>query len=193
MYHGRKFDIRIWALVTDDFRIYLYREGYVRTSSSDYNLRNKNNFVHLTNQCLQIKGDGYAQHEEGNTLSFHDLQRYMDEHHKELGITIEDHLMPRMRDITIDTFLSVRHKMNPNKRKDVFELFGFDFLLDEDFRIWLIECNTNPYLGTPCKYMESMLPQMMTDMFKIVLDPTYGPRNVPDADRPNGFHLLDRE
>jgi len=73
LYHGRKFDIRIWALVTDDFRIYLYREGYVRTSSSGYNLKNRNNFVHLTNQCLQIKGEGYAQHEEGNTLSFHDL------------------------------------------------------------------------------------------------------------------------
>ena len=67
-------------------------------------------------------------------------------------------MLPRMRDIAIDTFLSVRHKMNPNKRKDVFELFGFDFLLDEDFRIWLIECNTNPYLGAPCKFMETMLP-----------------------------------
>lgn len=49
LYNGRKFDIRIWALVTDDFRIYLYKEGYVRTSSSGYNLKNKNNFVHLTN------------------------------------------------------------------------------------------------------------------------------------------------
>lgn len=49
LYYGRKFDIRIWALVTDDYRIYLYKEGYVRTSSSDYNLKNKNTQVHLTN------------------------------------------------------------------------------------------------------------------------------------------------
>lgn len=126
-------------------------------------------------------------HEEGNTLSFNDLQNYIDEFFPQYGIRVDDHMLPRMRDIAIDTFLSVRHKMNPNKRKDVFELFGFDFLLDEDFRIWLIECNTNPYLGAPCKFMETMLPQMMNDMFKIVLDPVYGPKFVPDENRQNGF------
>jgi D-alanine-D-alanine ligase-like ATP-grasp enzyme len=40
--------------------------------------------------------------------------------------------------------------MNPNYRKNIFELFGFDFLLDEEFRLWLLEINTNPFLGTPC-------------------------------------------
>jgi hypothetical protein len=34
----------------------------------------------LTNQCLQVKGEGYAQHEEGNTLCYQDLQEYFDEH-----------------------------------------------------------------------------------------------------------------
>jgi len=66
--------------------------------------------------------------------------------------------MPRIKDIIIDSFLSVRQKMNPNKRKNVFELFGFDFLLDEDFRLWLIEINTNPYLGTPNKEMAVAVP-----------------------------------
>ena len=30
---GRKFDFRVWALVTGDFKIYVYRQGYLRTSS----------------------------------------------------------------------------------------------------------------------------------------------------------------
>ena len=64
----------------------------------------------------------------------------------------------------IDSFLSVRRKMNPNNRKHMFELFGFDFLLDEDFRIWLLEINTNPFLGTPNKYMEGLVPTMMEDL-----------------------------
>ena len=73
LYNGRKFDLRIWAIVTNDFRIYVYKQGYLRTSSAGYNLKDKNNYVHLTNQCLQVKGEGYASHEEGNTLSFEDF------------------------------------------------------------------------------------------------------------------------
>lgn len=70
LYKTRKFDIRMWALVTDDFRIYVFREGYLRTSSSEYDLQNSNNYVHLTNQCLQKNDKTYGTHEEGNTLMF---------------------------------------------------------------------------------------------------------------------------
>ena len=55
--------------------------------------------------------------------------------------------------------------MNPNKRKNVFEIFGYDFLIDEDFRLWLIEINTNPYFGVPNGYIAELLPKMMDDLF----------------------------
>ena len=54
-----------------------------------------------------------------------------------------------MKDLIIDSILSVKTQLNPNKRKNIFEIFGYDFLIDEDFRLWLIEVNTNPYLGIP--------------------------------------------
>ena len=72
--------------------------------------------------------------------------------------------------------------MNPNSRKNVYELFGFDFLLDEDFRIWLIEVNYNPYIGCPNSYMKELVPRMIDDMFKIVLDPVLKPKNAPNPD-----------
>jgi len=100
--------------------------------------------------------------------------------------------MPRVKDIMIDSFLSVRKKMNPNNRKNCFELFGFDFLLDEDFRIWLIEINTNPFLGTPNKYMEELVPKMIDDLLKIVVDPILKPRIVSPNDK-NGFELIYKE
>jgi hypothetical protein len=98
--------------------------------------------------------------------------------------------MPRMKDIIIDSFLCVKKKMNPNNRQNVYELFGFDFLLDEDFRIWLIEVNYNPFLGTPCEFMRTLVPNMINDMLKIVLDPVLKPKNKVDPDRPNDFELL---
>jgi Tubulin-tyrosine ligase family len=35
--------MRIWALVTEDYRIYVYKEGYLRTSSSEYDTNNRSN------------------------------------------------------------------------------------------------------------------------------------------------------
>lgn len=101
--------------------------------------------------------------------------------------------MPQCKDIIIDTFLSVKEKMNPNDRKHAFELFGFDFLLDEDFRVWLLEVNTNPFLGTPNEYMKTLVPEMIDDMCKLVIDPICPPRVVTSVDRPNQFELLWRE
>jgi hypothetical protein len=56
-------------------------------------------------------------------------------------------MLPRIKDIVIDCFASAINGLNPNKREHCFELMGFDFLIDEDFRVWLIEVNTNPYFG----------------------------------------------
>jgi hypothetical protein len=85
---------------------------------------------------------------------------------------VENILIPRMKDIIIDTFMSAREKMNQESKPNVFELFGFDFMIDEDFRVWLIEVNTNPYLGTPNDFTKKLVPRMIDDMLKIVLDPS---------------------
>lgn len=193
LYKQRKFDVRQWALVTNSFEIYIYKPGYLRTSSNDYNLKSKDNYVHLTNQCLQNKSDQYQMFEEGNTLSFAEFQQYLDETDKERKIDIQKHFIERIQDIMIDTFLSARRAMNPSGRQGTFELFGFDFLIDEDYRVWLIEVNSNPYLGMPNEYMKQLLPKMMNDMCKLVLDPIYEPRNVPESDRRNDFEILYRE
>ncbi|XP_031505734.1 uncharacterized protein LOC116268045 [Nymphaea colorata] len=64
LFNGRKFDLRHYMLVTcfaGSMRGYWYSEGYVRTSSSLYSLRNaKDLFVHLTNDAIQKNGDNYG-------------------------------------------------------------------------------------------------------------------------------------
>ena len=39
---------------------------------------------------------------------------------------------------------SVRNKLNLNNRKYCFEIFGYDYIIDTDLNVWLIEVNTNP-------------------------------------------------
>lgn len=46
-----------------------------------------------------------------------------------------------MKDLIIDTVISVKKSMISQKRYTNFEFFGYDFLIDEDLRVWLIEVN----------------------------------------------------
>jgi len=39
LYHGRKFDIRVLALIDDEKNLWLYKPCYLRTSSDPYSLQ----------------------------------------------------------------------------------------------------------------------------------------------------------
>lgn len=47
-----------------------------------------------------------------------------------------------------ETFIATASLVAPSRHHHSFEVFGFDFMLDADFKIYLIEVNTNPCLET---------------------------------------------
>jgi len=191
LYNGRKFDIRMWAVLTGKNELYYYPHGYVRTSSYFYSLNTNENYVHLTNNCLQQYGDKYGIFEEGNTLPLECLAKYIKEKFPSSNINFEEDILGRIKDLMIDVCLSAKYDINPTRRRNCFELLGFDFMIDEDLRVWLIEANTNPYLGIPNKFIEGLLPKMLNDLLEIVCDPYITPINpLPRKDYENQFELL---
>ena len=40
--YGRKFDIRVWVLLNQDYDVFMFKEGYLRTSSSEFKINLKN-------------------------------------------------------------------------------------------------------------------------------------------------------
>ena len=87
----RKFDIRVWALVTQDLDLFWFREGYIRTASGEYQLDKNDEFVHLTNNAIQRQCPQYGLNEEGNQLSFHDFRSYCK---KELQTDFDKDILP---------------------------------------------------------------------------------------------------
>ena len=59
--------------------------------------------------------------------------------------------------------------------------------MDEDLRTWLIEVNTNPYLGVPNDYIKDLLNRMLDDMLKLVIDPVFTPKNKDIFSNTNNF------
>ena len=72
--NNRKFDIRCYILITTVNGIlkgYWYKDGYIRTSSSEYDLSNvEHEMIHLTNDAIQKKGNKYRKHEDFNKVIF---------------------------------------------------------------------------------------------------------------------------
>ena len=44
-----------------------------------------------------------------------------------------------------------------NNKHNNFELLGYDFMIDENLKVYLIEVNTNPCLETPCNLQQRII------------------------------------
>ena len=53
-------------------------------------------------------------------------------------------IYPQIKKMVRDSFISVYNKLDPESKINSFELFGYDFMIDENFKVYLIEANTNP-------------------------------------------------
>jgi len=175
---GRKFDIRVWVLLTHEMDCYLFKEGYIRTSSTKFvidkdNIDNK--YIHLTNNAIQMYAENYGEYEEGNQMSFSMFQEYLNSYCADRGVRVEKDVWPHIKNIIRKSILAVRRKLNPANRKYSFEIFGYDFIMDSDFNVWLIEVNTNPCLEESSKLLKSLLPRMIENAFKLTVDSLFPP------------------
>ena len=70
---GRKFDIRVYVLVTSEPKVYLHEGGYIRTCSVSYNRDDVRALdSHLTNDAVQKNSSAYGAHEDCNKVSPND-------------------------------------------------------------------------------------------------------------------------
>ena len=76
--------------VNGNRKVYVYEEGYLRTSSYEYSLSDLGNkFVHLTNDAVQKCTKNYGKFEAGNKISYSELQAYIDKNYKHLKICFD--------------------------------------------------------------------------------------------------------
>ena len=139
------------TLVNNKLKAYVYDDGYLRTSSRTFSRGDLNNkYIHLTNDAVQKASHDYGRYEVGNKLSFGEYQAYLDEKYPHLKINFRKHIFSQIKQIMTDTFKATYKVISPsrNLHHHTFEIFGFDFMLDSDFKVYLIEINTNPCIET---------------------------------------------
>ena len=169
--------MRMWVLITHDYKCYLCKDGYIRTSSEIFSLNENslnNEFIHLTNNAIQQKSSSYGKFEEGNQRSLKQLEEYFSNNEDKYS-----KVMARIKELINYSLLSVKKKINPNKRQHCFEIFGYDFIIDNKFQVWLIECNTNPCLELSSKLLAKIIPRMIHHAFKLTIDKIFIDKDNP--------------
>ena len=134
--------------------------------------------IHLTNDAVQNKAADYGKFEKGNKRSYNEFQKYLDTLPQE-GLTANLNFMrdayPKMRQLTIDAIRATYGKIDPKHREFGFELFGLDFMIDENMRVFLLEINTNPCLDATCPVLARIIPNVVDNALRVALDPVFPP------------------
>jgi hypothetical protein len=165
---SRKFDIRVWVLVTSPLKCFIYEQGYIRTSSNQFSLEDSSLtdvFIHLTNNAVQKESKEYSKFEKGNQMSFHDFESFF----QDVPGFDFGRILKEIKEQLKVCLQSCLKKINPNGRTGCFEIFGFDFIVDSAFKPWLIECNTNPCIELSSPLLEKLIPEMLKEALSLTV------------------------
>ena len=178
LYQGRKFDIRLWVLYIGNKpdNIYIFKEGHLKATCGNYDLNSKDLYIHLTNYSIQKYNSDFSKIEIGNEIPFKDLQKDLDL--RKIKINFRKNIYPKIVRIVRITAGAAKPKFNMMKTKNCFEIFGYDFMIDEKYNPFLIEINTNPGFEFSSPLINMLLPRLIDDAFKLTIDSHFRDSNI---------------
>ena len=179
LYYKRKFDIRCFVLVDSNLNVFFCKEGHLKASSEFYDLSSTNKLIHITNYSLQKKSAKFEQYEDGNEISYNDFKKFLTE--KNLPLEKFSEMLKQMKYLVEISFKSVGKKMLKTNPVLCFEIFGYDFIIDNDFRPWILEINNNPGLCISSPVIQKLIPRMLDDAFRLTIDKVFDTKYSQDV------------
>ncbi|KYQ47236.1 Tubulin polyglutamylase TTLL5, partial [Trachymyrmex zeteki] len=194
---GHKCDLRLYVAVTnyDPLLIYLYEEGLVRFAAVKYDGGSEyvwNPCMHLCNYSINkfhvdyVKSEDPDAEDVGHKWTLSALLRHL----RSMGQDTES-LMQRIEDIIIKSILATASGIVSGLKQFVkypetcFELFGFDILIDDMLKPWLLEVNLTPSLGCDSPLDVRLKSALITDLLTLVgiaaVDPILRSQNLNRA------------
>ncbi|KAL0892348.1 hypothetical protein ABMA27_015486 [Loxostege sticticalis] len=166
---GYKFDLRLYVCVPGyrPLTAYMYAEGLARFGTDKYTLSDIHNpYRHLTNSSLNKSGPRFAECKDrignGCKWTLKQVRRAL------VGRwgAAEWLVWQRIRALVTLTLLAQAAGTPP--ARNCFEFYGFDVLLDDSLKPWLIEVNLSPALGANCEADNTVKQPMLHELFDLL-------------------------
>eukprot|EP00826_Nyctotherus_ovalis_P051546 TRINITY_DN6447_c0_g1_i13.p1 TRINITY_DN6447_c0_g1~~TRINITY_DN6447_c0_g1_i13.p1 ORF type:complete len:502 (+),score=86.51 TRINITY_DN6447_c0_g1_i13:73-1578(+) len=185
---GLKFDLRVYVLVygCDPLRVYIFKEGLARLATQPYvppkcsNLASA--FMHLTNYAINKNSENFVFNSDaertdiGHKRSLTFVWKYVAENGGDANALQEE-----IRAAIVKTLCAVQPLLADSykgcqpldhRNDKCFEILGFDILIDESLKPWLLEVNHSPSFSVDTPFDAKVKAELLSDTVKILhLDP----------------------
>ena len=179
--NNKKYDLRVYVLISSLYplKIYIYKEGLVRFATEDYTKGNYDNvFIHLTNYSINKQNisryninnnNNNENYQNYSKWSFSEYKNYFEQNNL---IDIYNNIMTKVKDIVVKTIISsiddITADIAFSKKNSLFELYGFDILVDKKFNTWLMEVNVGPSMKCGSQLDKMIKTNLVSDIFNII-------------------------
>lgn len=190
---GKKFDLRLYVLVTSfrPLKAYLFQHGFCRFCTAKYDTsvtELDNMYVHLTNVSVQKHGEDYNSL-HGGKMSMQNFRLYLE---GTRGRRVTDQLFSEMQWLIVHSLKAVAPVMANDRH--CFECYGYDIIIDEKLKPWLVEVNASPSLQSTTHNDRIMKYKLIDNIISVVVPQDGIPdarwNKIPTAEALGDFDLL---
>ena len=171
----RKFHIRAYVLAVGDLDVYFCNDCLALCSGSRYRAADTSNLLaHITNTAFQDQDPSFR---EDKCVLLWNGDRVRQLLVKNGSCSSPEHAQARveqvitdMKDITTELFRAYSSEFGVfSPLEDCFEHFGFDFLVDEHWQVYLLEVNPGPDFKQTGSQLQIVIETLMRSTIDIAM------------------------
>jgi len=170
---GRKFHLRVFMILVGHVTAYVDPQFLAIFSLRQYiGALWSDTRAHLTNIAHQDVQSIEDQHRCMRLLD-ETMQDMIDSslvHNMEEAKNRVSYIQQRVYDIISEMVDAVTSELTFSAKNNCFEIFGLDFMIDDDWGVWLLEANAEPDLSKAGDRLQHVIDRMLLNTLSVVLD-----------------------
>ena len=165
---GRKFHIRAYVLAVGGLKVFVYQHCLVLSALEQYSKNDTdNNYSHITNTFQQQSHPDYVESE--CVMLLDDIEAILAEQGVVDTAATKTKILADVGRITAEAFDAFKGEFSVfQPLPNCFEVYGVDFMVDEDFNVWLLEFNPGPDFKQTGDRLHFVIRDLMADTLRIV-------------------------